>query len=71
MQLRRESGADLRQVDLRYSTNARTHEAPVVLDADLTTSEKIRYGCDRLFGAPSAGTYCQDEITERKFGARL
>jgi len=69
--IRRESASPIVAafVDPSYSANASTHETPVVLDAHLAARKKIRDGCDRLFGALGAGTYCQDEITQRwQFG---
>src|SRR6266478_6239255 len=57
-------------VDLIRSTNAGPHETPVVLQTYLATRKKVRYCCNRLFGAPRARTNCQDQIAQRESGAR-
>jgi hypothetical protein len=51
-------------VELSGSTNAGTQETSVVFQTHLAAGEKIRYCCHRLFAAPRAGTYCQDQITQ-------
>jgi hypothetical protein len=51
--------------------NAGAQETSVILHAHLTARQKI---CDRCYcfcAATSTGTNCQDQITERKPGARF
>jgi len=58
-------------VELGGSTNACAQETSVVLQTHPAAGEKVRDCCDRLFAAARAGTYRQDEITQRKPSARL
>jgi hypothetical protein len=58
-------------VELGRSTNACAQETSVVLQTHAAAGEKVRDCCDRLFAAARRGTYRQDEITQRKPGARL
>ena len=58
-------------VVLGGSTNACAQETSVVLQTHPSAGEKVRDCCDRLFAAARRGTYRQDEITQRKPGARL
>ena len=58
-------------VELGRSTNACAQETSVVLQTHPAAGEKVRDCRDRLFAAARAGTYRQDEITQRKPGARL
>ena len=57
--------------ELGRSTNACAQETSVVLQTHPAAGEKVRDCCDRLFAAARGGTYRQDEITQRKPGARL
>src|SRR5881398_1009859 len=57
-------------VDLSRSTNAGTHETPVVLQTHLTGCKKVRHCCHRLFGTLRARTNCEDKIAERESAAR-
>jgi hypothetical protein len=57
--------------ELGRSTEARAQKSSVILQTHPAASEKVRDCCDRLFAAARRGTYRQDEITQRKPGARL
>ena len=46
--------------------NTDAQEAPIVLQTYLATGKKVRDGRDRLSVATSAGTDCQDQITQRQ-----
>jgi len=50
--------------------NAGAQQTSVILYAYLAAGQKIRDGCHHLCAATSAGTNCQDQITERKPSAR-
>jgi hypothetical protein len=43
----------------------------VVLETDFSAAQKISHGCDRFFGVARAGADREDQVTERKGGARL
>ena len=58
-------------VELGGSTNACAQETSVILQTHPAAGEKVRDCCDRLLAAARGGTYRQDEITQRKPGARL
>ena len=64
-------GSSLGIVELGGSTNACAQETSVVLQTHPAAGEKVRDCRDRLFAAARRGTYRQDEITQRKPGARL
>jgi hypothetical protein len=57
--------------NLGRSTNACAQETSVVLQTHPAAGEEVRDCRDRLFAAARRGTYRQDEITQRKPGARL
>jgi hypothetical protein len=51
--------------------NAGPEEPAVVFNADAATGQKIGYCCNCLLRVLGAGTNCQDQVTEREFGAWL
>jgi hypothetical protein len=65
------SGLSNLAVEFGGSTNACAQETSVILQTHPAAGEKVRDCCDRLFTAARRGTYRQDEITQRKPGARL
>jgi len=52
-------------------TDAGASETPVVVHPHLAAGKKVRNRRDRLPAAVRAGTDRQDEVTQRKSGARL
>ena len=65
------SGLSNSAAELGRSTNACAQETSVVLQTHPAAGEEVRDCRDRLFAAARRGTYRQDEITQRKPGARL
>jgi hypothetical protein len=65
------SGLSNLAAELGRSTNACAQKTSVILQTHPAAGEKVRDCCDRLLAAPRGGTYRQDEITQRKPGARL
>src|SRR6266513_4849315 len=59
------------RVGPRRLTDAGASETPIVVQPHLAAGKKIRDGRDRLPAAVRAGADRQDEITQRKPGARL